>query len=213
MFEEAFIRLTRADQDAFGRAVNELLLKSFIVRDEFDRREKTIKINPTFRFIERHFELINDYLAFSAWRIDKDLINGVFSLVNENGTNKVRFDREVSLVLFTLRLIYEEEKKEGGHASNSIYLTTPLVMKVMHDRGILFANKRLTGRGFGRTLRDLADHNIIAKVSGSYEEGNVSFYLLPSIAFAVDNEKIVAISDALEKLALRDRGIEEGEEA
>ena len=55
MFEEAFIRLTRADQDAFGRAVNELLLKSFIVRDEFDRREKTIKINPTFRFVGTSF--------------------------------------------------------------------------------------------------------------------------------------------------------------
>lgn len=211
MFEEAFLRLTRADQEAFGRAINQLLLTSFIVRDDFDRREKTIKINPTYRYIERHFDLINDYLSFSGWRVDKDLIKGVFSLVNELDQNRLRFDREVSLVLFVLRLMYEEEKKEGGHIGDSIYLTTPLVMKVMHDRGIGFPNKRLTGRLIGRALRDISQHNIIAKVSGSYEEGNVSFYLLPSITFAVDNEKIVAISQALEKLALRDGGEEGGE--
>lgn len=204
MFEEAFLRLTRADQDAFAKAINQLLLRSFIVRDEFDRREKTIKINPTYRFIERQFDLVNAYLGYSGWRVDKDLIKGVFSLSNDYGQNRVRFDREVSLVLFTLRLIYEEEKQEGGHLGDSIYLTTPLVMKVMHERGILFPNKRLTGRLVGRTLRDLSEFNIITKVSGSFDEGNVSFYLLPSILFAVDAERIKAISEALEKLALRD---------
>lgn len=204
MFEENILRLTRADQDAFAKAINQLLLTSFVVRDEFDRREKTIKINPTYRFIERHFDLINDYLSFAGWRVDKDLIKGVFSLLNEYGTNRVRFDREVSLVLFVLRLIYEEEKKEGGHVGDSIYLTTPLVLKVMHDRGVLIPNKRLTGRLVGRALREIGQHNIIAKVAGSYDEGNVTFYLLPSIVYAVDNEKIVAISQALEKLSTRD---------
>ncbi len=211
MFEETILKMTRADQEAFAKAINQLLLTSFIVRDEFDRREKTIKINPTYRFIERHFDLINDYLSYSGWRVDKDLILGVFSLVNEYDHNRLRFDREVSLILFVLRLIYEEEKKEGGHIGDSIYLTTPLVMKVMHDRGILIPNKKLTGRLVGRALKEIANHNIIARVSGTYDEGNVTFYLLPSITFAVDNDKIVAISQALEKLALRDSG--EGSDA
>jgi hypothetical protein len=211
MFEETILKMTRADQEAFAKAINQLLLTSFIVRDEFDRREKTIKINPTYRFIERHFDLINDYLSYSGWRVDKDLILGVFSLVNEYDHNRLRFDREVSLILFVLRLIYEEEKKEGGHIGDSIYLTTPLVMKVMHDRGILIPNKKLTGRLVGRALKEIANHHIIARVSGTYDEGNVTFYLLPSITFAVDNDKIVAISQALEKLALRDSG--EGSDA
>lgn len=206
MFEETILKMTRADQEAFAKAINQLLLTNFIVRDEFDRREKTIKINPTYRFIERHIDLINDYLSYSGWRVDKDLIKGVFSLVNEYDQNRLRFDREISLILFVLRLIYEEEKKEGGHIGDSIYLTTPLVMKVMLDRGINFPNKRLTGRLVGRALREIANHNIIARVSGTYDEGNVTFYLLPSITFAVDNDKIVAISQALEKLALRDAG-------
>jgi hypothetical protein len=52
----------------------------------------------------------------------------------------------------------------------------------------------------------LTTHNIIAKVSGSYDEGNVSFYILPSIIYAVDNAKIVAMAEALEQLKTLEGG-------
>lgn len=204
MFSEEFAKLSRADKDEFARVINYLLRKSFVVRDEYDRREKIIKISPTYRFIERYFDLINKYLDYSGWVVEKDFMLGVFSLHNTYQHNRLRFDRETSLILFTLRLIYETEKSEGGHASNAVYLSTPLVLKVMYERGILIPGKRLNGRLIGRSLKELEQHNIINRVSGSWDEGNVNFYLLPSITFAVDNDKIVAISEALEKLALRE---------
>lgn len=205
MGTEQILQLSRQDQDEFARVVNNLLLSSFCVRDYYDRREKTIKINPDFRFIERHYDLINDYLSFSGWTVEKDLISGVFNLINEYGQNRIRFDREVSLILFVLRLIYETERTESNQSSDSLYLTTPFVLKVMHNRGIQMPGKRVNGRLIGRSLRILAQHNVIDKVSGSYDEGNVSFYLLPSILYAVDSEKIVAMSNALEELAARDK--------
>ncbi len=200
MFEEDVLKLSRADQDQFARVINSLLLSSFCVRDFFDRREKTIKINPNFRFIERHYDMMNSYLAYSGWRLEKDLLAGVFYIINEYEDNRIRFDREVSLVLFVLRLIYETEKSESSQSSESVYLTTPLVLKVMYERGISLPNRKINGRFIGRALKVLADHQIIAKVSGSYDEGNATFYLLPSILYAVDQQKIVAISEALDKL-------------
>ena len=127
----------------------------------------------------------------------------------------MRFDRETSLILFVLRLIYETEKSESNVSADSIYLTTPLVLKVMHNRGITMPGKKVNGRLIGRSLRILSTYNIIDKVSGSYDEGNVSFYLLPSIKYAVDSDKIVAMSNALEELAIREeqkRLLEEGEQ-
>ncbi|HKL84561.1 MAG TPA: DUF4194 domain-containing protein [Bacilli bacterium] len=200
MFEEDVLKLSRADQDQFARVINSLLLSSFCVRDYFDRREKTIKINSQFRFIERHFDLIGSYLAYSGWRLEKDLLAGVFYIINEYEDNRIRFDREVSLVLFVLRLIYETEKSESSQTSESVYLTTPLVLKVMYERSISLPNKKINGRMIGRALKVLSDHNIVTKVSGSYDEGNATFYLLPSILYAVDQQKIVAISEALDKL-------------
>lgn len=200
MFEEELLKLSRADQDQFARVINRLLLSSFCVRDYYDRREKTIKINPDFRFIERYFTQLESYLSYSGWRLEKDLLAGVFYIINEFEDNKIRFDREVSLVLFVLRLIYENEKSQSSQASESIYLTTPFVLKVMYERSITIPNRKINGRLIGRALKVLSDHNIVTKVSGNYDEGNATFYLLPSILFAVDQQKIVAISEALDKL-------------
>ena len=201
MFSEQFAQLSGSDQTRFAEIVNKILLKGFVVRDIFDSREKIIRVNPDFRFIERQFDLINDYLKFSGWVLNKDLILGVFYLINTFEDNRIRIDRETSLVLFTLRLIYEDEKEEGGSSSTqSIYMTTPSLIKMMVDHGITMPGKRLTGRLIGKSLRFLNNHNIISKVSGSYDEGNVSFYILPSIKYAIDNEKIVAMSNALDQL-------------
>ncbi len=212
MFEENILKLSRADQDQFARVINSLLLSSFCVRDYFDRREKTIKINSDFRFIERHFDVMESYLSYSGWRLEKDLLAGVFYIINEFEDNRIRFDREVSLILFVLRLIYENEKSESSQSSESVYLTTTSVLKLMYDRGISLPNRKINGRLVGRALKILADHNIIAKVSGNYDEGNATFYLLPSILYAVDQQKIVAISEALDKLNGTSLSAVEGDE-
>lgn len=200
MFEEEIVKLSNSDQQEFSRVVNILLLKSFIVRESFDAREKIMKINPEYRFIERHYAIFEDYLKYSGWYIEKDVANGVIALHNEYEQNRLRIDRETSLILFTLRLVYENQKSESNSGGESIYMTTPELLKMMLEYGITMQGKRLTGRLLGRSLRFMAAHNIIAKVSGSYDEGNVTFYILPSITFAVDNQKIAAMSEALDRL-------------
>ena len=200
MFEEEFIKLSHSDQNEFARVVNALMLKSFVVRESFDSREKMMKINPEYRFLERHFELVENYLKYSGWLLEKDVASGVIAISNEYEQNRLRIDRETSLVMFTLRLIYETQKAESNSAGESLYMTTAELLKTMIEYGITMQGKRLTGRLLGRSLRFMANHNIIAKVSGSYDEGNVSFYILPSITFAVDNQKIAAMSEALDRL-------------
>lgn len=199
MFEEKYNELSYSDQNGFGTTINRILLKGFIVRDIFDPREKIIKISPDYRYIERNYELINEYLNFSNWSIEIDKILGVVSLVNLSGENHIRLDRESSLILFVLRMIYENERKESNLAGESIYITTPVLIRTMLEHGILMPGKKLSGRGIAKSLRLLASHNIITKVSGNYDEGSVAFYILPSICYALDNEKIRAMSLALDK--------------
>lgn len=203
MFSEDFVKLPASDQTKFGEICNRLLLKGFIVRDIFDPKEKIMRINPDFRFIERYYDIFEGYLKFSGWSMNKDMILGVIALYNEYEENRIRVDREASLILFTLRLIYEDEKQENSTSQTSgqeIYMTTPGLIKMMLDHGISMPGKKITGRLVAKSLRFLANHNIITKVSGSYDEGNVSFYILPSIVYALDNEKIVAMSNALDEL-------------
>mgnify|MGYP000846028996 CR=1 FL=1 len=204
MFEERILQFPKTEQDNFARVVNNLLSTSFVVRDLYDSRAKTLKINPDFRFLEENNDLVSDYLSYIGYTLERDLIMGVFSLSNDYGYNRVRLDRETSLIAFVLRLIYETERNESAQTGESLYITTPHVLQVMYDRGITLPGRRLSGRLIGRTLRILESYNIIAKVSGSYDQGNVAFYLLPSITFAVSNEQIVAMGESLDALAARE---------
>lgn len=200
MFSDDFIKMPAGDQSKFAEVCNRLLLKGFIVRDIFDSKEKIMRVNPDYRFMERYFDVFEGYLKFSGWHIEKDNILGVVALSNEYYDNRLRIDRETSLVLFALRLIYENEKSESNEAGVSIYMTTPMLIKEMLDHNIVMPGKRLSGRGLARSLRFLANHNIISKVSGSYDEGNVSFYILPSIVYALNNDKIIAMSNILDEI-------------
>ena len=208
MFNEEFSKMPVSEQNEFASVVNTLLLKGFIVRDVFDAREKVLRTNEDYRYIERHFELINDYLKYSGWGIEKDSLLGVVSLSNFYTENRLKIDRDTSLILFALRLIYENEKSESNIATQSIYITTPALIKTMIDDGIVMPGKKLSGRGIAKSLRFLAAHNIISKVSGSFDEGNVSFYILPSIVYALDNDRIVAMSNALDELKKREENYE-----
>ena len=200
MFEEKYNELSLGEKNQFGSVVNTILLKGFIVRDIFDPKEKIIKISPTYRFIEKNYELINSYISFANWRIEKDTILGVVALLNENNENHFRLDRETSLLIFTLRLIYETERDQSSSTSEAIYLTTQSLVRTMLEHGILLPNKKLTGRNLAKSLRFLVQHNILNKVSGNYDEGNVAFYILPSIVYALDNEKVAAMSNALDQI-------------
>ena len=200
MFEEEFLSLTNSDKSNFANVINHLLTHSFIVRDVFDTKEKIVKLNPYYRFAERKFDLINDYLNYIGYSIEKDILLGVISLNNIYSENRFKLDRETSLVLYVLRLIYESEKTDSSQANAGIYITTSALIKTMLEFNVPFQGKRLTGRSIAKSLRLLANRNIINKVSGSYDEGNVSFYILPSIVYAIDNTKIQAMADAISRI-------------
>ena len=199
-FDEEFDKLTSGDQNLFAKVVNTLFLRTFIVREVFDAREKMIKLNPDYRYIERHYELITEYLSFSGWLLENDAINGVITLVNANDQNRIKLDRETSLILYFLRLLYEKEKNESNAESESVYVQTNQLVRSMLEHGVVLPGKRLTNRGVCRCLRTLANRNVIVRISGSYDNGDVSFYILPSIIHAIDQNKIAAMSDAIDRM-------------
>ena len=199
-FEEEFNKLTYSEKNNFSKCVNVLLLKGFVVRDYYDIKERSMRTSSEYRFLDKYFELIDSYLSFSGWHIEKDVILGVITLINLEGDNRMKLDREISLTIFALRLIYERDKDQSSSTSESIYVTTPLLVRYMLEHGIVLPNKRLTARNLSRSLRFLLNHNVISKVSGNFDEGNVAFYILPSIVYCLDNEKIRAISEALDEI-------------
>ena len=98
MFDEQYEQLRNAEKEEFAHVVNTLMLKSFILRDYYDRNAKMMRSSREYAFIDRNFELVSDYLHYSGWIVSKDSRHGVISISNEYEENRIRMDLITSIM-------------------------------------------------------------------------------------------------------------------
>ena len=200
MFQEDYEKLTRGEQRQFEDAVNDLLYTCFIVRKSFDRASNGSKISPTYLFIERHYNLINDFVGFIGLDLVKDDQNGVIYLNSEEGRNRIRIDSVTTLLVYALRSYYEEKVSDNPSLTETYMDSTTLKM-ILRDKGLMKVNKRLSTNALALGLKTLASYNIIARAQHSFYDSSYSFYILPSIRYVISNSKMNALYDEVTKIA------------
>ena len=62
MIEEKYQRLSLSEQEQFSRVVNRLLSNTFLLVEDYDPAEGISKVNREYLFVERNFDLFQDYL-------------------------------------------------------------------------------------------------------------------------------------------------------
>ncbi|MGI6084765.1 MAG: DUF4194 domain-containing protein [Acetivibrionales bacterium] len=206
MWYEEYEKLTNSEKEEFRRLVNLVLSRTFIIRDVYSSKEGMIKVNTDYRFIERHFNCFLDYLSFGGWILDKDNNYGVISLSSSYEYNRVRFDKITTLMLYTIRLIFEEEREKVALRKEVLVTTSQIVQKMM---ALGLVKKKPSNKDLIDSLRLLSQYNIIQKLEGSWEEPGTKILILPSILFIVTNEKI---SRMYEMLDAEDETISEEEQ-
>ena len=92
-----------------------------------------------------------------------------------------------TLMLYVLRLIYEEEREKLS-ISSDIFTTTGDLVHKMISLGIL--KKKPSNIALRDSLRMLNRFQIIEKVDGFWEAADTKFLILPTILFIVTNERI-----------------------
>ena len=200
MFQEDYEKLTRGEQRQYEDAVNDLLYTCFIVRKSFDRATNVSKISPTYLFIERHYNLINDFVGFIGLDLVKDDQNGVIYLNSEEGRNRIRIDSVTTLLVYALRSYYEEKVSDNPSLTETYMDSTTLKM-ILRDKGLMKVNKRLSTNALASGLKTLASYNIIARAQHSFYDSSYSFYILPSIRYVISNSKMNALYDEVTKIA------------
>ena len=120
--------------------------------------------------------------------IDEDL--GVAFISNDYGYNKMRLDKLTTLILFTLRTIYDEEKERNASKSIVYVSTASIVYKLLE---LKIVTKKPTIKDVTDSIRLLVNQNILTKIEGSLDDSSCQLAILPTILLAVSNEKIDAI--------------------
>ena len=198
MFEEKYLQLSNAEKDDFARVVNNLMLKSFILRENYDRHSKMMKSNRDYSFIERNIDMIREYLEFSGWTIEKDSRLGVVMINNEYQDNHIRIDFLTSIIVYGLRYAYELSK-EKEEMTSEVYFTAADLLQILMEKGLIRQDKKPSAVSMASSYRFLENHNIIARVSGEFRDRGLTFYILPSILYVIDIDRINVIFDQIEK--------------
>jgi len=197
MFEEQYLQLSNSEKEDFARIVNELMLKSFLLRENYDRHSKMMKTNRDYSFVERNIDMIREYLNFSGWTVEKDSRLGVVMINNEYQDNHIRLDFLTSLMVYALRYAYETVK-EQDQMTSEVYFTAADLLQIMLDKSLIRPDKKPSAVNLASSFRFLENHNIISRVSGEFRDRSLSFYILPSILYVIDMERINSIFDQIE---------------
>ena len=198
MFEEKYLQLSNQEKEDFARVVNNLMLKSFILRENYDRHSKMMKSNRDYSFVERNIDMIREYLEFSGWTIEKDSRLGVVMINNEYKDNHIRIDFLTSIIVYGLRYAYELSK-EKEEMTTEVYFTAAELLQILMEKGLIRQDKKPSAVAMAASYRFLENHNIISRVSGEFRDRGLTFYILPSILYVIDIERINVIFDQIEK--------------
>lgn len=196
MFEEKFGKLGSSEQEQFKSIVNFLLASTFLNQLSYDFEENMRKTNRDYLFVERNFELFSEYLSYAGFRLNRDDNYGVIYLSSDFDPTRQRFGKTTTVILFTLRLIYEEEREKLSLA-REIFTSTSDVVNKMISLGIM--TKKPSDRQLAESFRLLARFQVIDKTAGAWEDPSTRILILPTILFMVTNERISAILEELEK--------------
>ena len=111
MWKDKYEALSNYEKGEFRRLGNYLLSHSYIVRECYDNQNKMILANNDYRMISRLFDVMSEYFEVIGWKMIKDDNYGVIAISSQYDNNRLRIDRFTTLFLYTLRLVYEEDRK------------------------------------------------------------------------------------------------------
>ncbi len=211
MFIEKYEELTNFEKENFKRIVSLILSKTFIGNRVYDKNQKVFKSNSDYRFINRNIELFSEYLDVAGFKLIKDNNYEVIYIKNEFGYNKKRLDKNTTIFLYGLRLIFDEDRDSVKLNTDAI-TTVADIIKTLIDVGAY--TKKPSDSEIRTALSTLISFNIIQKIDGILEKPETKIVILPSILFVITNEKISQLSQYINTLeeTNEEENIEDSEE-
>lgn len=192
MFQEEYEKLSTNEKGEFKKIVSHLLAHTYLIREEYNFDADVKVLDQDFIFAEWNIEMISEYLSYAGFSVEKDTEYGVIAVSSDNPDNRVSFNKLTTLMIYTLRLIYEEEREKLTLIKEVFTSVGDLINKMITLGAI---PKKPSNAEMEKSLRALKKYNLIRKVDGPWSDAHTRMLILPSILFVVTNEQISNLSE------------------
>lgn len=191
-------------KEKFRVAANKLLNNCFIIKKKEDTRNDYI-------FIVQNKGLFIEYFDLLGYKLEINDMLGVVALTSANGTGRLRLKKIESIILLILRLLYIEKRKELSLNEEVIVLSEEIQEK--YNMLKIDTKLSLDKTVFRDTIRLFKRYNIISNLDSDVTISDARIRIYPSVLFAVTNDNINGIYDAInEKLSKYFNGGEQNDD-
>lgn len=170
---------------------------------------------PIFSFLLRRRELVADYLAVSGWELRYDQRLALFHVVHRDGSHRRRLNRDTTIWLLLLRLLYAEQREQL-----SISLTrNPVVeqSEIIQRYTAFFPSQAVRKRSsLNEALRSFQSLKLVRAAGGGSiraNSGDQQIELLPSLEVIVPASSINELASRLQSYDRTREESESGNEA
>ena len=186
-WDEQYTSLTERDKEEFSRIVSLLYGQTFLVRDVWDAKEHRMTGNRDYRFAERNLGLLKAYPSVSGFEIHVDGRRGVMAISNKYNRNRMKVDKFTTYMLYTLRLVYEEQMETASMRREVVVPLREIIGK-LYTIGVM--DRRIALTHLQSTLNRLRKLSIIARVEGTSQDMESRWMIYPTITVAVSDDRI-----------------------
>lgn len=202
MWLDDYATLNSTEKTDFRRLANALLSRTYLLRDIYDDQKKMMDLNNDYRTARRFFDMLKGYFEIAGWDLYEDKTYGVIYLRNQFGSNRVRFNYFTTLFLYTLRVIYEENR-EHTELHHDVRTDTVTVISKMNALGLL-KDGRTTAKDRLEAQKSLSRYQVLSKLDGAWRPDGNKLLIYPTILFLLPNSEIDAMYRQLETLRKKD---------
>ncbi|MHB1454272.1 MAG: DUF4194 domain-containing protein [Saccharofermentanales bacterium] len=175
-------------KEKFRRAANMLLNSCFVLKKKDDTRNEYI-------FITQNKEDFTEYFDLLGYKLEINEMHGVAALVSSTGTGRIRLKKAESIFLLILRLLYVEKRKELSLNEEIVVLSEDI-----HEKyNMLKIDAKLTidKTMIRENIRLFKRYNIVSNIDSDVTMPEARIKIYPSVLFAVPNENLNAMADAI----------------
>jgi Domain of unknown function (DUF4194) len=191
-FAEGYNRFSPNEQAQFAEAVRRLLADGLIWREEESERR-------IYHFIARNSSLIRDYLGVAGWELRHDERLSIFQVIHSEGAHRRRLNRDTTIWLLLLRMIYAEKRERLELALTRHPVVT--IGEIVQHYSEFFPGKTVKKKGsLEDALRALHNLKLIRAAGGGaprVSDADQLIELLPTLEAVVPANEVSTIAEKL----------------
>lgn len=189
IFSNDYFEFNEGSRDRFAKVINRLFGETYLVKE----KEEDV---DDFFFLAEHQEMVGCYFSLIDYDFIIDYTNGLAYIKTTENRNRIRLNKLDTAILFVLRILEIEAKKQVT-SIDKVIISLEQIVEQLKIAGLLDYAKRPSF--YLDSLRKLKAHKII-DFKASNLETTTPIQILPSIHVLLPGEELESIIAKMKEL-------------